>query len=97
MKADVQWSEQVAQFVASLAPDPKKRLRAGIRGLGDDRGDTKDLVDDLIGYRRLRVGQFRMIYREDFEDGQAVRKCLFAERRNVVYEMFAAMVLDDIH
>lgn len=97
MKAEVQWSEQVAQFVASLAPEPKKRLRAGIRGLRDDRGDSKDLVDDLIGYKRLRVGPFRVIYREDFEDGQPVRKCLFAERRNVVYELFAAMVLDDIH
>lgn len=97
MKTEVQWSEQVAEFVASLAPDAKKRLRAGIRGLGDDQGDTKDLVDDLIGYKRLRVGQFRVIYREAFEKGHPVRKCLFAERRNVVYELFAAMLLDDIH
>ena len=97
MRAEVQWSEQVAQFVASLAPDSKKKLRAGIRSLAEDRGDTKDLVDDLLGYKRLRVGQFRVIYREAFEDGQPVRKCLFAERRNVVYELFSRMVLDDLH
>jgi hypothetical protein len=38
-----------------------------------------------------------VIYREAFEDGRPVRKCLFAERRNVVYELFSAMLLDDIH
>jgi hypothetical protein len=37
----------------------------------------------------LRVGEFRVIYREAFEEGQAVRKGLFIERRNMVYELFA--------
>ena len=31
------------------------------------------------------------------ENGRPVRKCLFAERRNFVYELFAQMVLDDLH
>jgi mRNA-degrading endonuclease RelE of RelBE toxin-antitoxin system len=97
MKVEVQWSEQMANFVASLAPDSKKKLRSGIRGLADDQGDTIELVDDLLGYKRLRLGQFRVIYREAFEEGRPVRKCLFAERRNVVYELFSAMLLDDIH
>jgi mRNA-degrading endonuclease RelE of RelBE toxin-antitoxin system len=96
MKAEVQWSEQVQDFVSSLAPDPKKKLRAGIRALADDRGDIKPLVDELLGYHRLRLGNFRIIYREAFEKGVAVRKCLFAERRDVVYEIFRKMVLDDV-
>jgi len=97
MKAEVQWSSQVAEFTASLAPDPKKKLRAGLHGLAADHGDIKDLVDELLGYKRLRVGPFRVIYREAFEHGKPVRKCLFAERRNVVYELFARMLLDDLH
>ena len=64
---------------------------------GWDHGDIKDLVDELLGYKRLRVGPFRVIYREAFEHGKPVRKCLFAERRNVVYELFAQMLLDDLH
>jgi len=87
MKAEVQWSSQVAEFTASLSPDPKKKLRAGLHGLAADHGDIKDLVDELLGYKRLRVGPFRVIYREAFEHGKPVRKCLFAERRNVVYEL----------
>jgi len=97
MKAEVQWSSQVAEFTAALAPDPKKKLRAGLHGLAADHGDIKDLVDELLGYKRLRVGPFRVIYREAFEHGKPVRKCLFAERRNVVYELFAQMLLDDLH
>ena len=89
-------SKQVTEFISAQAPDPKKRLRAGVRGLAADRGDIKDLVDELLGYKRLRVGEFRIIYREAFEEGEAVRKCLFAERRNVVYELFSQMLLDDL-
>jgi len=96
MKAEVQWSEQVWNFVGSLGPDSKKQLRAGIRALADDRGDIKPLVDDLLGYHRLRVSQFRIIYREAFEKSVSLRKCLFAERRDVVYEIFRKMLLDDI-
>ncbi len=96
MSNEVQWSEQVQTFVASLAPDSKKKLRAGIRGLAKDQGDIKPLVDNLLGYHRLRVGEFRVIFREAFEHGVSVRKCLFAERRNVIYEIFRKLVLDDI-
>ena len=96
MKSEVQWSEQVRTFVAGLAPEPKRRLRTGIRGLAGDRGDIQDLTDDLLGYKRLRVTDFRVVYREAFEKGVPLRKCLFAERRNIVYELFRKMVLDDI-
>jgi len=97
MKTEVQWSHQVQNFVAALAPEPKKKLRAAIRGLAGDKGDIKPLVDDLTGYQRLAIGDFRVIYREAFENGRPVRKCLFAERRNVVYEIFRKMALDDLH
>jgi mRNA-degrading endonuclease RelE of RelBE toxin-antitoxin system len=97
VKAEVQWSGQVVEFVSSLAPDPKKKLRAGICGLESDQGDIKDLVDELLGYKRLRIGAFRVIYREAFDHGRPVRKCRFANHRNVVYELFAQMVLDDLH
>ena len=95
-KAEVLLAGQVKDFLASLAPDPKKKLRAGIRGLESDQGDIKDLVDELLGYKRLRVGSFRVIYMESSKAGRPVRECVFAERRHVVYELFAQMVLDDL-
>lgn len=96
MKTSVVWSEQVESFVMACSPEPKRSLRLAIRGLADDRGDTKPLTDALQGYFRLRVGPYRVIYREEFTSGQRVLKCLFAERRNVIYELFSAMVLDNL-
>jgi mRNA-degrading endonuclease RelE of RelBE toxin-antitoxin system len=96
MKTEVRWSDQVRRFVSALAPDQKKKLRVGLRGLAVDQGDLRVLVDDLTGYQRLRISDFRVIYREDFEQGMRIRNCLFAERRDVVYELFRKMVLDDI-
>ncbi len=55
MKAEVQWSEQVRNFVGALAPEPKRKPRLAIRGLAADRGDVQPLVDELTGYNRLRV------------------------------------------
>jgi mRNA-degrading endonuclease RelE of RelBE toxin-antitoxin system len=96
MKTEVRWSHQVAAFVSMLPPDAKKKLRAGIRALVSDAGDIRPLVDELTGFQRLRVGEFRVIYIDIFEHGKRVRFCLFAERRDVVYELFRKMVLDDI-
>jgi mRNA-degrading endonuclease RelE of RelBE toxin-antitoxin system len=96
MKTDVRWSAQVAAFVSALSPESKKKLRAAIRSLASGAANVRPLVDDLTGYHRLRVGDFRVIYREGSERGRRVRYCLFAERRDVVYELFRKMVLDDI-
>jgi mRNA-degrading endonuclease RelE of RelBE toxin-antitoxin system len=96
MKNEIQLSGQVLQFLAGLAPDQKKKLRTAMRCLETDAGDLKDLVDALTGYKRLRVGNFRVIYLETFKNGRPVRECIFGERRNVVYELFSEMVLSDL-
>ena len=96
MKAEVHWSAQVQNFLNSLSPEPRRKLRLAIRRLAGDHGDIRPLADELTAYSRLRVGHYRLIYREAFEKGVAVRKCLFAERRDVVCEIFRQMVLDDI-
>ncbi len=96
MRTEVRWSQQLSRFVLALAPEPKTKLRTGIRGLAADQGGIRVLADELTGYQRLRVGDFRVVYREDFQGGIRIRNCLFAERRDVVYELFRKMVLDDI-
>ena len=53
-------------------------------------------MDALTGYKPLRVGHFRVICREAFANGMPVRKCLCAERRNVVYEVFTEILLSDL-
>lgn len=88
MKTRVELDPQVVDFVHSLAPEPRRRLRRGLRGLEEEKGDLKQLEADLGGYARLRVGGYRVIVRFYAESGKRIARCVFAERRAVVYELF---------
>ncbi len=89
MKTKVEISDQVLCFVRSLAPAPRRAIRLALRGLENDRGDIKQLEGDLAGWCRLRVTSHRVIFRYETEGNQRVARCVFAERRELVYELFA--------
>ena len=92
MKTRVELDPQVADFVRALAPEPRRRLRDGLRGLEKEAGDLKQLEADLAGYVRLRVSSYRVIVRFYTDTGGRVARCVFAERRAVVYELFAEIL-----
>jgi mRNA interferase RelE/StbE len=89
MKTRVDLSDQVRDFVRSLAPDPRKALRLALHGLETERGDIKPLEGDLSGYHRLRVGGYRVVFRTAVEQGHRLVHCICAEKRSIVYELFA--------
>lgn len=88
----VRLSRQVAEFLASLPPDPRKRLRHALHLLEKEVGDIKALEGPLSSYLRLRSGSYRVILRRRLEAGQAIFDCLFAERRSLVYEVFSRLL-----
>lgn len=92
MKIRVELDPQVVRFVRALAPEPRKLLRQALRRLVAEKGDIKQLEGELGGYCRLRVRGYRVILRffAD-EDGRVVR-CVYAERRSVVYELFSELL-----
>ena len=79
-------SEQVAGFVGRLAPAPRRELRLALKSLAKGRGDVKALEGPLSGYWRLRVSSYRVIL---FYRGPNEVECVYAERRSIVYEIFA--------
>ena len=92
MRIRVKVSPQVEAYVKSLAPHPRRALSRAIKGLAQNRGDVKQLESHLEGYSRLRVGSHRVIFAARAEAGECIVDCLFAERRAVIYEMFAEQV-----
>jgi mRNA-degrading endonuclease RelE of RelBE toxin-antitoxin system len=54
------------------------------------------LEGKLAGWRRLRVGGYRVLYKESAEGGTRVVNCVFANHRSVVYEMFAQLLADQL-
>jgi len=92
MKTRVELDPQVVTFVRSLAPEPRQRLRTALHGLEREKGNLRSLEGDLSGYWRLRVGNYRVVLRFFAVRGQRVARCVFAERRSVVYELFAELI-----
>jgi mRNA-degrading endonuclease RelE of RelBE toxin-antitoxin system len=87
----VRLSPQVAAFIRRLAPEPRRRLRQALRNLEQGKGDIKGLEGPLQDYCRLRVGQYRVVLR--YGPSQTV-DCVFAERRGIVYEVFADAMIE---
>ncbi|HEX3889365.1 MAG TPA: hypothetical protein VHX90_00825 [Verrucomicrobiae bacterium] len=94
MKTKVSVEAQVESFVKSLAPEPRQKLRAAIKGLADGRGSVKSLEGNLAGYSRLSVAGYRVIYKERAERGERIVDCVFAERRALVYEIFVRLLTE---
>ena len=94
---DVEVSDQVAEYIRRQPPEPRRRLRSALRGLAAGRGDIKSLEGPLSGYCRLRVGGHRVLLAYgSSESGAAVIKCIFAERRDLVYEIFQRLVEEQL-
>ena len=86
----VEISGQVRAFIRSRAPEPRKQLRVALRDLTRERGDIKHLEGPLKDHFRLRVGSYRIIFQ--YSQSGKVIQCLFAERRNIVYEIFEKLI-----
>jgi mRNA-degrading endonuclease RelE of RelBE toxin-antitoxin system len=80
MKTKVEISDQVLNFLRSLAPEPRRSIRLALRGLEDDRGDIKQLEGDLADWCRLRVTTYRVIFRYETEGNRRIARPLCLRR-----------------
>ena len=74
------------EYHRTLAPEPRRRVKAAIAGLAEGRGDIKALQGSLEGLSRLRVGEHRIIFRHN----ERRIEVFYAAPRSVVYEFLAA-------
>jgi len=80
----VEISVQVAEFVRTRAPAPRKALRAALRKLEREEGDIRALEGPLKNYCRLRIGGYRVVFA--YARGGKTIRCIYADHRSVVYE-----------
>ena len=79
-------SDQVQDWLRSLSPDAKRRVRLALRKLArSGSGDIKPLEAELTGFYRLRVGGYRIVYSN--QAGELIR-LEYADLREFVYERF---------
>lgn len=92
----IRLAPQVADFPAALAPEPKRRLRAAIKGLAGGKGDIKLLEGKLSGFCRLRSGRIRVIYHIRTVAGEHQILCIFADYRTTVYDVLEQLLTADL-
>jgi hypothetical protein len=63
--------------------------------LEEGKGDIRPLEKELEGYCRLRVGDYRIIFRYISTNSGPRCMCAFIETRAVVYEAFAAVLSEE--
>ena len=86
----VEVADQVAVFVKSQPPEPRRRIRLALRKLELEHGDIRALEGPLRGYSRLRVGPYRIVFAQEAKPGKPLCiRCIFAEKRDVVYAVFS--------
>ncbi len=85
----VRLAKQVADLVGR--PAPRQPLRQDLRHLASETGDIQPLEGPLQEYCRLRIGAYRVILR--YASAKTI-ECVFAERRAIVYEAFAEVMVD---
>lgn len=90
MKIEV--SGQVLDFIRRCPPELRQYLREGLRKLAHEKGDIKPLRDELEGYYRLRIRDYRIIFRYLDSSRGRIIFCPFVEGRDVVYEAFLALL-----
>ena len=59
--------KETADFIRSLHPEIKRRVKAALKAILSDPDRGKSLRNELEGLRSFRVGRFRIIYRKPSE------------------------------
>lgn len=85
----VELEQQVVGFVGSIAPEPRRTFREALRKLTREEGNIRALEGNLEGYYRLRVGRYRIIFFYRSTPRSRQIRCVFAEHRTLIYEVFA--------
>ena len=56
--------DEIRDAIGLLPPDTKRKVRAALTAVLDEPTIGDPLRDRLRGYRRIRIGRWRVVYRE---------------------------------
>lgn len=96
MKTRVVIRPPVRDFIAALAPVPRRKLWAAIKSLPDGKGDVIQLEGGLAPFFRLRVDKVRVVFAEKSAGGERVLVCFFADYRATVYKTLSQIVASNL-
>ena len=75
--------EEKADFIRSLHPDIRRKVKAALGAIVSDPDAGKSVRDELKGLRSFKVGRFRIIYREP---SRSIIDIVAISPRKTIYE-----------
>ena len=87
---------RVRGFLQTLAPEPRRKLWRGLKGLAADKGDRKQLEGNLHPFWRLRVQRMRVTYEPRSVAGERHLVCFFADHRSTVYAVLEQLLASSL-
>lgn len=92
MKVKVTLDDQPLDFIRRQPPDARRALREALHEVESGRQSPMPLEDQLEGFYKVRVGNFRLILQSVSSGAGAGFRVIFAERRRFVYILFAQLL-----
>ena len=96
MSCKVVIRQQVRDFIGALAPAPRRKVWAAIKGLPNSQRDLIQLEGNLAPFFRLRVGGIRVVFEERSVADERVLVCFFADYRATVYNTLSQLIANNL-
>jgi mRNA interferase RelE/StbE len=80
--------DEVRDAIGHLPPDTKRKVRAALVAVLNEPNIGEPLRDRLSGYRRIRIGRWRVVYRER---GRVVDVFAIGPRATVYEDLLARL------
>ena len=88
----MRFTPEASRSVAKLHPENKKHLEQALNGLLQNPYEGKDLQEELIGFKSLRIKKYRVIYTVREEENYI--EIYHIGRRSDVYEQFRRLLTE---
>lgn len=92
MKTKVTLDDQPLDFIGRQPPDVKRSLREVLHEVEAGRLFPIPLEDELEGFYKLRVGDYRLILQSVASESGPGFRVIFAEKRKYVYVLFSQII-----
>jgi len=92
VKIKVTLEDQPRDFILRQPPETKRALRAALHGVEAGTVFPEPLEDELEGFYKLKVGDFRIVLQAVSAPGGPRFRAVFAERRKSVYVLFSQLL-----
>ncbi len=76
--------QEIRLAIGQLPPDTKRKVRAALTAVTTDPTIGEPLRDRLAGYRRVRIGRWRVVYQER---GRWIEVAIVGPRSSVYAEL----------